>query len=279
MKNNRLIIKPFLFKNELDLLEIQLEELYDVVDYFVLLETERSFQNTIREDFGTYEKNKSKFEKFNDKILYTKLFKDQYDSNYEFVTPRQKRNYNYEILKEVVRNYNFPNDTIVLYGDCDEIPNRNIVEKIRNNEIPVNEQTIINLQMDLYYFYFNYKCTSHPWLGFKLVSLPIFLNNQIYETVRCAHDKQQLPTINNCGWHYSYFGDVDYVLDKINTLSHVENKTEKIMNRTNIAESMKTGRDIYFRNNHFWKILQESETTLPRAVINNKEKYKKYFHA
>ena len=48
----KLIIKPFLFKNELDLLEIQLEELYEYVDYFILLETERSFQNTIREDIN-----------------------------------------------------------------------------------------------------------------------------------------------------------------------------------------------------------------------------------
>lgn len=275
----RLIIKPFLFKNELDLLEIQLEELYDYVDYFILLETERSFQNTIRKDFGTYEKNIKRFEKYHDKILYTKLDKDQYDPNYVNVSSRERRNYNYEILKEVVRNYNFNNNTIVLYGDCDEFPNRNIVKKIKNGEIPVDENTIINLQMDLYYFYFNYICTSHPWNGFKLVSLPLFLNNPIYEVIRCAHDRQQLPTIKNAGWHYSYFGDVDYVLDKINTLSHVENKTEKIMDRNNILESMKTGRDIYFRNNHIWEILEHDKVTLPILVQNNLKKYKKYFNA
>ena len=274
----KLIIKPFLFKNEIDLLEIQLEELYDVVDYFILLETERSFQNTIREDFGTYEKYKEKFSKFKDKILYTQLEKDKYDPNYEKVTPREKRNYNYEILKEVVRTYNFPSNTMVLYGDCDEFPKKEIVEKIRSGEIPTNENTIFNLQMDLYYFYFNYICTSHPWNGFKLVSLPIFLNNPIYEVVRCAHDYRQLPTIQNCGWHYSYFGDVDYVLDKINTLSHVENKTDKIMDRDNILESMKTGRDIYFRNNHHWKILSKDNTSLPKIVQNHPEKYKNYFH-
>ena len=274
----KLIIKPFLFKNELDLLEIQLEELYEYVDYFILLETERSFQNTIRKDYGTYEKNSSRFHQYEDKILYTKLDKNQYDPNYKYASPRERRNYNYEILKEVVRNYDFPDNTIVLYGDCDEFPNRDIVKQIKEEKIRVEENTIMNLQMDLYYFYFNYICTSHPWNGFKLVSLPLFLKHPIYEVIRCAHDREQLPTIQNAGWHYSYFGDVDYVLDKINTLSHVENKTEKIMNRNNILESMKTGRDIYFRNNHLWEILDPNKVKLPILVKNNLQNYKKHFN-
>lgn len=276
---NQLIIKPFLFKNELDLLEIQLEELYDVVDYFILVETERSFQNTIRKDFGLFEKNKERYAKYLDKIVHYKYNQDQYPAGYEQVTPREKRNYNYEVMKEVIRGLDLPMDTIVLYGDCDEFPRREVVEAIRSGNIQVTADTIMNLQMPLYYFYFNYVCTSHPWNGFKLVSLNLFLNNPIYETIRCMHDYKQIPTILNCGWHYSYFGDVDYVLDKINTLSHVENKTDNIMNRNNIIESMKTGRDIYFRNDHQWRILPTDEIDLPRAVRNNPDKYKQYFHA
>lgn len=275
---SQLIIKPFLFKNELDLLEIQLEELYDVVDYFILLETERSFQNTVREDFGCFEENKERFAKYADKIIGYKFPADSYSDEYESMSPRERRNYNYEVLKEVVKQLNFPENTAVLYGDCDEFPRKEVVEAIRNGEIEVKENTLVNLQMNLYYFYFDYVCTSHPWNGFKLVSLPIFLNNPIYEVVRCAHDRMNLATIQDCGWHYSYFGDVDYVLDKINTLSHVENKTEKIMNRNNIVESMTTGRDIYFRHNHHWKILDREGLDLPKAVEANPEKYQHFFH-
>lgn len=275
---NQLIIKPFLFKNELDLLEIQLEELYDVVDHFILLETERSFQNTTRKDFGCFEKNKDRFSKYLDKIIYAQFESYQYPKNYGEMTPRNMRNFNYEMLKEVVRQLNLPNDTIVLYGDCDEFPRREVIEHIRSGEIPVSSTTIMNLQMPLYYFYFDYVCTSHPWNGFKLVGLELFLSQPIYENIRCLHDYQQLPTLTNCGWHYSYFGDVDYVLDKINTLSHVENKTKQIMDRQNIIDSMKTGRDIYFRDNHHWKILNQHEVDFPKAVRDNPEKYKQYFH-
>ena len=39
----------FTFFNELDLLEIRLNELDNVVDYFVLVESKRSFQNKPKE--------------------------------------------------------------------------------------------------------------------------------------------------------------------------------------------------------------------------------------
>ena len=275
---NRLIIKPFLFKNELDLLEIQLEELYDVVDYFILIETERSFQNTVRKDFGLFDKNRERFSKYLDKIVHYAHTADKYPPEYADVTPREKRNFNYEIMKEVIRGLDLPLDTIVLYGDCDEFPRRELVESIRSGELKVDTTAIMNLQMPLYYFYFNYVCTSHPWNGFKLVTLDLFLSNPIYEVIRCMHDYRQLPTIVDSGWHYSYFGDVDYVLDKINTLSHVENKTDRIMNKDNIIDSMKTGRDIYFRDNHHWAILPTEGLDLPKAVQQAPEKYKHFFH-
>jgi hypothetical protein len=50
------------------------------------------------------------------------------------------------------------------------------------------------------------------------------------------------------------------------------------MNRNNILESMKTGRDIYFRDNHIWKILDLNKVKLPILVKNNLQNYKKYFN-
>ena len=62
-----IIIKPFLFKDELDVLEIQLEELYDVVDYFVIVEGELSFQGRLREGYPFYQNNAIRYEKYKDK--------------------------------------------------------------------------------------------------------------------------------------------------------------------------------------------------------------------
>jgi beta-1,4-mannosyl-glycoprotein beta-1,4-N-acetylglucosaminyltransferase len=44
MQNNK-IVDCFIFHNELDMLKFRLKELYDVVDYFVLVESTKTFTN------------------------------------------------------------------------------------------------------------------------------------------------------------------------------------------------------------------------------------------
>ncbi len=61
----------FTFFNELDLLEIRLEELYPYVDYFVLVEANKTFSG--KEKRFYFEKNKEKFEKWLNKIIYIKI--------------------------------------------------------------------------------------------------------------------------------------------------------------------------------------------------------------
>ena len=61
----------FLFFNELDLLEIRLNLLYQHVDYFVIVESEVTFQGQLK-DFN-FEKNIKRYEKFTDKIFYFKF--------------------------------------------------------------------------------------------------------------------------------------------------------------------------------------------------------------
>ena len=67
----------FLFFNELDLLEIRLNLLYQHVDYFVIVESEVTFQGQLK-DFN-FEKNIKRYEKFTDKIFYFKLGKYNID--------------------------------------------------------------------------------------------------------------------------------------------------------------------------------------------------------
>ena len=55
--------------NEVELLLIRLEELYDYVDHFVLVQSEITVQDgSIQPFFGCYEKNKHLFKKYKDKI-------------------------------------------------------------------------------------------------------------------------------------------------------------------------------------------------------------------
>ena len=61
----------FNFFNELDILEMRLNILYDYVDYFVIVES--SVTHTGLEKEYIFEKNKERFSKFVDKIILFKV--------------------------------------------------------------------------------------------------------------------------------------------------------------------------------------------------------------
>jgi len=67
------VFDSFIFFNELDLLELRLNILNDVVDYFVL--TESPFTVSGNEKPLYYQDNKDRFGKFNDKMFIILLRK------------------------------------------------------------------------------------------------------------------------------------------------------------------------------------------------------------
>lgn len=66
-----MIYDCFPFFNELDILEIRLNTLYDTVDYFVITEANKT--HTGKEKEYIFEKNRERFAKFLDKVIYIKV--------------------------------------------------------------------------------------------------------------------------------------------------------------------------------------------------------------
>ena len=62
----------FIFFNELDLLEIRLSELYNYVDYFVIVEANKTFKGKSKPFY--FEENKQKYKKYLDKIIHVKVY-------------------------------------------------------------------------------------------------------------------------------------------------------------------------------------------------------------
>ena len=73
MKNIK-IFDVFLFLNELDLLELRLETLYEVVDYFVITELFETFSGKNKPFL--YEKEKNRYKKYSDKIIYNPVLEN-----------------------------------------------------------------------------------------------------------------------------------------------------------------------------------------------------------
>ena len=66
-----MLIDSFLFFQELKLLKIRLDYLYDVVDKFIIVEAVESFSG--KEKGFIFEENKKLFNKYMDKIVYFKI--------------------------------------------------------------------------------------------------------------------------------------------------------------------------------------------------------------
>ena len=121
----------FLFFNEYDLLELRLKELYDIVDYFVIVEGTHTFVGTPKE--SNFEKHKARYEPYMEKIRYFYL-SNLVDTSTAWNQEHKQRENIYTALKELGAQ---PTDTIHL-SDCDEIPHPKVLEYFKGIDILVH---------------------------------------------------------------------------------------------------------------------------------------------
>jgi len=129
------IFDCFTFSHELDLLEIRLNSLNDVVDVFVLTESEQTFTGLDKELI--FNKNKDRFSKFLHKIRHVIAPKveglpsiEDYQRNTPCHSCWQREffqmNYFFNFIQDAA------SDDILLINPLDEIPRANIIEKYKN---------------------------------------------------------------------------------------------------------------------------------------------------
>lgn len=225
----------FTFYNELDLLEIRLNELYDHVDYFVLVEGNKTFQN--KEKPLIYLENKERFAKWADKIIHVPVL-DMPDGNDPWVRETYQRNAIMLGVSSAVP------DDIIMVSDCDEIPRLEAVQKIR-----ASMETVFALRMPLFNFKFNYMRTTpgqyEVWgmAARKAVFDKITPNELRAARFSFAHYGYQCTgggceVVEHAGWHFGYLGDKDYLVDKAQSFSHNEVNTSAFIDQIDIEASI-----------------------------------------
>ncbi len=129
----------FLFFDELELLQIRLDELYNVVDYFVIVEGKESFAGKDKPLY--YSENAHLFEKYQSKIIH--LVVDSFPSP-PFVEADE--DHNFWMRENYARNYianalkDCKDDDTIFISNIDEIPRAKSVKKIKQYLHHLNEQ-------------------------------------------------------------------------------------------------------------------------------------------
>lgn len=244
-----MIIDSFIFYNEIDLLHIRLEELYPVVDRFILVQAHHTFRGVPKEKY--FDRKDPQWAPYVDKIYDITIGlsggKDAWERE------RYQRNV---ISMELQDNYSL-ND-IVIISDADEIPRREAVASLRSVTLPVAfEMTHFNYGLNCVY--------PGQWAAAKALYVR---DVTTAEEVRHA----QYPPIKNGGWHFSYFGNDDFISNKLRAFSHSEVDIPAV--HSNISRNRSLLLDPH---NHGQQLtVVKIDDTWPHAVLSNPERWEKY---
>lgn len=259
----------FMFNNELDILEIRLEMLDRFVDQFVLVEMPMTLKG--KEKPCYFELNKKRYKKYLDKIIYIRpelpvITEETGEWDIEFY----QRNSIMKGLKSCE-----PDDLIII-SDVDEIVNPEILERVKENQerqrhdilTDILETKAVVCEMELFYYYFNLKfrkCLG----GSTLVKFKNMLEPQEHRNI--IQDVMYLP---KGGWHFSYFGDSEFIRNKIASTVDGRDVAVEI-----IQQCLKEGTDLYGRTGEMFQMefIGKSEISINNIdyLIN---KYPQYYY-
>lgn len=214
------IIDSFIFYNEYNLLLMRFTELYDIVDQFIIVEATSTFTGNQKE--LNLKNNLNLYEKFLNKVTYV-IVNDMPNTD----NPWDNERYQRACIDRGIKKLNLDKDDIIIITDCDEIPNKNILKLMKENKIHISKDYIYGLDMDFYYY--NFTCKQDvQWTKGKILTLEKYnnslMNNEKYllEGIRSRHDK----LIQKGGWHLSFFGNTEFIINKIKNFSHQEHNTD-----------------------------------------------------
>lgn len=243
------IIDAILFFNELDLLELRFEELYEHVDHFLIVESTKTFTNKKKPLY--FHENKERFKRWEDKIVHyvvndmpddvseeelVKLIKNDSIRTNNFLREIHQRNSIGTALKEIRPDY----EDIIIVSDVDEFPNPNKFKTL-NNDLPFGP--VIFKQK---WFVWNVNLEKmHHWMGSTAFYYSHYISKKsIFQDMRDKRWDENSPefyVMENGGWHFSWFGDYDFIRDKIYAFAHDELATDFWLNDENIQSLIDDG--------------------------------------
>jgi hypothetical protein len=262
----------FTFYNELDLLELRFAELYDHVDYFVLVEANRTFQNNLKPFY--FDENQNRFTQYMDKVIHIQVNDMPTDTD-AWGREAHQRNSIARGIKDA------DSDDIIIVSDLDEIIRPSTIDAMRVD----TETSIWGLRMPLFYFKFNYMLTTTDsvyttWA--MACRKQIFTEAEDLRRNRFAlngfalnHKVNGIRMMEHAGWQFSYLGDTEFAKSKIQSFAHVETNRADIIDNLDIERSVANGNGLGPSSIERFEPVQ-IDSYMPNSIQREPNKYSKY---
>ncbi|CAD6947600.1 unnamed protein product [Tilletia caries] len=273
----RRLIDATIVSTEIDLLELRMRELEDVVDVFVIVESERTFMGTAKN--LSFAQNRNRFARWESKIRYMATpGRELAPGEDPFRVEKEMREAVTDFLAKKVQ----PADTDLLFmSDVDEIPAAHSLALLKACDFPLP----IHLQLRQFVYSFEFPTDSgswraqmHEWLGGP-------------PQTAYMHSKATDRVLADAGWHCSFcFRSISDFVFKMSSYSHSDrlfgnNNYQKLLNPVEIQRKICSGEDVFglLPEVYTWAELlwrwngatkSPSAVNVPKAVIQDSERFR-----
>lgn len=246
----RKVIDAFMFFNEVDILKLRLNYLNDVVDHFVISECSHThsgqekpyYLDKIWKDIPKDIRDKIIRLKFEPNISEYKFSNDvkEYDfENDNWKLEKNQRNF-------ISKNLNdFCLTDVFILSDVDEIPRKEVILNLAFRD--PSEEFCYALESDFFYYNFN-TVGQTKWVGSAVTTVKTVLEKE------CDYIRTNISNfekIQSGGWHFSYFGDISCIQNKIKSFAHQEYNKQEFISEINLSRAIKNKKDLFNRDEIF----------------------------
>ncbi len=264
------------FFNEIEILHMRLEILSPYVDWFVIVEMNRDHHGRPKPYY--LQERLDEFDQYKDRLIIVHPDESEIPGYNEDAKNEYGHIWTIEQFQRRCISKGLSDaepEDIILISDCDEIPDPQILASIRkdmesaypNTICKMLEETAIALRQEYYYFFFN--CRNRMRKNTTtIVKYKNLINPQVIRDVMNC-----LPYIDYGGWHLTYFGGVDRIKEKIQSIVEGSEVSEEV-----IIDRIGNAKDIYGRVGDEFELdfLPLDEITIP-DVYKWIDRYPQFF--
>jgi beta-1,4-mannosyl-glycoprotein beta-1,4-N-acetylglucosaminyltransferase len=246
-KNNHspLIFDCFIFNDEFSLLENRLKLLKDVVHKFVLVESKQTHSGQFKDSH--FEKNKTNYSEYLDKIIHVVVEKfpekmlyqpSEIDVDPELHIHWFRENFQRNEILKGLYSADLKDTDFVLISDVDEIPDPRTLKKFLD-QIPEGD---FGFQLQKWCIWDFDRYHGGFWPGTAGVRWKDLKKTTPQEIRKNRYSIDKFHTNERYGWHCSWFGGINTVMNKLSSFAHQELRD---LTREEVQNKMTMNLDIH----------------------------------
>lgn len=257
------VFDVFTFNDELDVLKIRLETLYDHVSYFVITEANQTFTLKHSPKELSFWENREKFSKYADKIIHNPLI-NKFQKGDPWKNEYFQRNAGFGAIEK--SGVGISNEDILILSDVDEIPDPSLFPVIKEMVSAGNEVTF---EQKMFRYFLNCRCTHELWKGSRAINYGRLRDELDSSFERLRHVDEKFI---QGGWHYTGMGGVEKFVKKMQSFSHADIcDTPEYTDIENMKKLFKErviegGVDVHHFNNATYEIDEDPNSFLPPNI-------------